>query len=132
MHVPESIWCLDCIMEMLASDTPQALDLLSAELPLSAQIYAAGHCGVYAQMAIARSPSTHPAVLSYLVLASDSPAVRSLAIKKAATSVVTFTLAAEKQPGIIEAAIAVMRQRGNAQAAEIGEKRLKKIAAESS
>jgi len=129
VHVPEIEWCLDCVMDILASDTPRALDLLSAELPLSAQIYAAGHCGTYAQTAVAGTETSHPAVLSYLLLASDIPAVRRLAMRQAATSVVAFVMLAEPDASLVDAAVTEMTRRGETDKAALGRARLDKLAA---
>lgn len=128
VHTPESMWCLDCVMRILSDNTPKAINLLEAEMPLSAQLYAAGHCGVYAQTAIAGSEYTHTTVLTYLVVASDSPAVRRLAVRRAANNIVAYAALTDKNADVVQTAAAELSKRGHEKHARVAKERASTLA----
>jgi len=127
VYAPESDWCYDCVMGILSSDTPKAVYLTENPLPLSVQIYAAGHCSEYAQIALANSSETDESVLSYMAVCNPSPAVRQLAVKHASLPAAEYAMFVDPESSVVEAALEAVKTAGRSETARRGQARLAKM-----
>lgn len=129
VHAPETEWCYECIMKILAQDSTRSLNLLKTQLPLSAQLFAAGHGSEHALLAVVGGDQVDTSIASFLAVNSDIRAVKKLAIANATPKVVLFVMMQDTDIAVVEDCVTRAKKILSEEAYKRGAQRLERLRA---